>query len=301
MLMDIVYRNHDINPIGILVVGESISVDNFSRLPNTFGPRFMVSCRFDVFSKGEKRQVDLIVEHVVLKTLRTGGCLPLHHAKDSWAVTYLLTVAMRNEGMRKANISMKRGETSETASSTASDVRLFPGNEQSSQQEDESSLADVDSDPTRCRDRSTSLSCGAKRGREDQDESGSSNSSSISISNDDSGADSNGYLSSSRLAGLNSNIPSSRFAHNNVDINDDFDCEDLATITGRGRGEVPADPQSLAVLMDAHRQSNFAQMGNSERDNYLVNTFIRGGNENSLLALNDTSSLGRLSPPDSDV
>ncbi|CEP07363.1 hypothetical protein [Parasitella parasitica] len=74
---------------------------------------------------------------------------------------------------------------------------------------------------------------------------------------------------------VNSDIPSSRFAQNNVDINADFGFEDSTTITGRGREEVPADTQSLAVLMDAHKQSNFAQMGNSERDNYLVNTFIR--------------------------
>ncbi|CEP15821.1 hypothetical protein [Parasitella parasitica] len=109
------------------------------------------------------------------------------------------------------------------------------------------------------------------------------------------------YLSSSRLAGLNSDIPSSRLAHNSIDINDDFDFEYLATITGRTRDEVPEDTQSLAVLMEAHRQSNINEMSNSERENYLVNTLVRGGNRSSLLSLNNTSSLGQLFRADPDV
>ncbi|CEP17711.1 hypothetical protein [Parasitella parasitica] len=98
--------------------------------------------RFDDLSKEEKEEVGFLVEHIVLQTLGTGGCLPLHLAKDSWAVTHLLSVALRNEGMRKANVLFKRGE----ASSTASDVRLLSSYERNSQEENESSLTDVVSD-----------------------------------------------------------------------------------------------------------------------------------------------------------
>ena len=58
--------------------------------------------RWSAMSKGDRERMALVVEHIVLETLTNQACLPLDCAEDSWVACYLLSVAIRNEGSRKA-------------------------------------------------------------------------------------------------------------------------------------------------------------------------------------------------------
>ncbi|KAG2228529.1 hypothetical protein INT48_003024 [Thamnidium elegans] len=62
------------------------------------GPEF----RWSKLSKEEQDCCVYVVEHIVLETLAPKFHLPLDVAKDSWATSHLLSVAIRNKGFKKA-------------------------------------------------------------------------------------------------------------------------------------------------------------------------------------------------------
>lgn len=60
--------------------------------------------RYDHLGIEIKQELAFAVEHVVLQTLGTEGCLPLQLAEDSWAAAHLISIVLRNEGTRKQGI-----------------------------------------------------------------------------------------------------------------------------------------------------------------------------------------------------